>query len=210
MTAPAAEGIRVAWEMLPADVRAAAEEICGAPVVAAQTQRGGFSPGAAARLRCADGMRWFVKAVSAEANPHSPGMHRREAQNLAALDPVIIARRLPIPRLRGIVDRDPWFALLLEDVDGRNPAMPWTAAGLSQVLAALDLLAGALTPAPVTVPAIADYFGRDFTSWRRLAQADEQDRLDRWSRAHLTDLAALESSAVAAGSARAAGAGSRR
>jgi aminoglycoside phosphotransferase (APT) family kinase protein len=192
MTEPAAEGVRVAWEMLPADVRGAVEEICGAPVVAARTQRGGFSPGTAARLRCADGRRWFVKAVSAEANPHSPGMHRREAQNLTALEPVIVARGLPIPRLRGIVDDDPWFALLLEDIDGRHPATPWTTAGLAQVLAALDLLAEALTPAPITVPAIASYFGDDFTGWRRLAQEAGQERLDRWSRAHLADLAALE------------------
>jgi hypothetical protein len=61
VTVPAAEGIRVAWEELPEAVRAAIEKVCGAPVEAASTQPGGFSPGAAARLRCADGTRWFVK-----------------------------------------------------------------------------------------------------------------------------------------------------
>ena len=119
MTAPAAEGTRVAWEDLPADVRAAVSGICGAPVVRARTQRGGFSLGVAARVRCADGTRWFVKAVSAEANPLSPLLHRREVRNLAALDPVIVARRLPIPRLRGTADLGPWVALVIDDVAGR-------------------------------------------------------------------------------------------
>ncbi len=194
MTAPAAEGIRVAWENLPAGVRAAIEELCGAPVVTARTQPGGFSPGVAARLRCADGTGWFVKAVSAEANPDSPRLHRREGQNLAALDPLISARRLPIPRLRGTVDLDPWFALVLDDVDGRHPGRPWRAADLARVMAALDRLAEALTPSPIPVPAIAELFAEDFTGWRTLAQSADQERLDRWSRAHLGELAVLESS----------------
>jgi hypothetical protein len=91
MTGPAAAGVRLDWPGLPAEVRAAVEAACGAPVTAAQTQPGGFSPGAAARIRCADGRRWFVKAVSAEVNEDSPKMHRREARVLTALDPLIAA-----------------------------------------------------------------------------------------------------------------------
>ena len=218
MNGPAAEGVRVAWESVPAAVRAAIEEVCGAPVAEARTQPGGFSPGVAARLRCADGTRSFVKAVSAEANPQSPRLHRREGQNLAALDPVIVARQLPVPRLRGMVDLDPWVALVLDDVDGRPPGLPWRAGDLQQVLAALDRLAvevdagilqsqeclelrdgsaldrlaGALTPAPITVRSIAEMYARAFTGWRALAGSAGKDRLDPWSRAHLDELAALE------------------
>jgi len=186
MNGPAAEGVRVAWESVPAAVRAAIEEVCGAPVAEARTQPGGFSPGVAARLRCADGTRSFVKAVSAEANPQSPRLHRREGQNLAALDPVIVARQLPVPRLRGMVDLDPWVALVLDDVDGRPPGLPWRAGDLQQVLA------GALTPAPITVRSIAEMYARAFTGWRALAGSAGKDRLDPWSRAHLDELAALE------------------
>ncbi len=105
MTIPPAEGIRVSWGAVPESVRAGIGRICGAPVVRASSQPGGFSPGVAARLLCADGTRWFVKAVSAEANPVTPAMHRREAQILRALDPLIAASQLPVPRLRGALER---------------------------------------------------------------------------------------------------------
>ncbi len=193
MTAPAAEGIRVAWADLPGNVRAAVEEVCGAPVTAARTQPGGFSPGVAARVRCADGTRWFVKAVSAEANPDSPLMHRREARHLAALDPLIVAGQVPAPRLRGTVDLGPWFALVLDDVDGRPPALPWRAADLAQLIGILDRLAEALTPAPIQVRTFAEVHAGMFSGWRTLAGSAEQDRLDPWSRAHLDELARLES-----------------
>jgi hypothetical protein len=76
MSKPAAGGVRVAWDDIPAALQAAIEEVCGASVAEAMTKPGGFSPGVAARVRCADGARWFVKAVSAEANRHSPRRER--------------------------------------------------------------------------------------------------------------------------------------
>jgi aminoglycoside phosphotransferase (APT) family kinase protein len=192
VTSPPAEGVRVAWEDVPGPVRAAIEEICGSAVVGARTQPGGFSPGVAARVVCADGTRHFVKAVSREANPESPGLHRQEGAVLAALDPVIAARRLPIPRLRGTVDRDPWMALVLEDVAGRHPAQPWRPGEIERVLAALDHLAEVLTPAPVPVPTVGERYAGAFTGWRTLARSPGHDRLDSWTLAHLDELAALE------------------
>jgi Ser/Thr protein kinase RdoA (MazF antagonist) len=73
-----------------------------------------------------------------------------------------------------MVDLDPWVALVLDDVDGRPPGLPWRAGDLQQVLAALDRLAVALTPAPITVRSIAEMYARAFTGW------------------HLDELAALE------------------
>lgn len=191
MSAPAAEGKRVDWESLPASVKASIEQVTGSPVVQARTQPGGFSPGVAARLRCADGTRWFVKAVSAEANPDTPGIHRREAGNLAALDPVAVAHSLPIARLHGVVEEDPWIALILDDIDGRNPSMPWIPDELARVLETVDLLGEILTPAPITAPGVAEVFADDFTGWRTLAQ-EPDDRLDRWSLDHRGELAELE------------------
>ena len=194
MTAPPAEGARVDWESVPPSVRAGIAATCGSPVLRALSQPGGFSPGVAARLECADGSRWFVKAVSAEVNPHSPGMHRREAEVLGGLDPLIAAGELPIPRLRGVCADGPWTALVLDDVDGRQPGVPWDPSELARVLAGIDRLADALTPSPMATASVTEKFAGDFTGWRTLAEAGDPDRLDQWSRAHLTELADLERS----------------
>lgn len=190
--APPAEGARVAWQDVPLPVREAIETVCGAPVIGAKTQAGGFSPGAAARVSCADGTRWFVKAASADLNRDAPRLHRQEAGVLAGLDPLIAAGRLPVPRLRGAVELGPWFALVVDDVAGRQPALPWQDGEVDLVLAALDRLTEALTPAPTTVPAIAEYLGTDFTGWRTLSRTPGDDRIDPWSRARLSELAGLE------------------
>lgn len=190
MTAPPAEGARVAWQEVPRPVRAAIERVCGAPVIEAETQPGGFSPGVAARVRCADGTRRFVKAVSAEVNHESRQLHRQEASVLADLDQAIAAGGLPAPRLRGTAELAPWFALVVDDVPGRHPALPWRDDELGLVLAALGRLAEA--PAPATVPAIGEYFGTAFTGWRTLAATPGDDRIDPWARARLGELAGLE------------------
>ena len=161
-------------------------------MIEAQTQPGGFSPGVAVRARCADGARFFIKAASAELNPDAPRLHRQEATVLAALDPLIVARHLPVPRLRATAEQGPWFALVIEDVAGCQPTLPWRDEQLDPVLAALGQLAEALTPAPVTVPGIAQYLGADFTGWRALSRAPRDDRVDPWSRARLAELADLE------------------
>ena len=93
VTGPAAQGVRIEWAQVPAEVRAAIEDVCGAVVVWARTQPGGFSPGLAARVRCANGARYFVKAVSAQANPDTPALHRQEGRVLATLEPLITSRR---------------------------------------------------------------------------------------------------------------------
>src|SRR6202034_270314 len=153
MPAPPAAGVRVAFQAVPPRVRSAVEQVCGSPVVEARTQAGGFSPGVAARVSCADGSRHFVKAVSGEVNRRSVEIYRQERDVLTALEPVIVASGLPIPRLRGSVDLDSWVALILDDIDGRHPAEPWKPGELGRVTAALDRLAAALTAAAVAVPA---------------------------------------------------------
>jgi aminoglycoside phosphotransferase (APT) family kinase protein len=192
VSVPPAAGTRVSWPEVPEPVRHEIERVCGAPVIRAETQPGGFSPGVAARVHGADGSRWFVKAASADVNPDTPRLHRQEARVLADLDPVISAARLPVPRLRGTAELGPWFALVIEDVDGRQPALPWQDEQLDLVLASLDRLGEALTPAPVAVPGISDYLGSDFSSWRVLAARGGDDRMDSWSRARLGELAELE------------------
>jgi hypothetical protein len=98
----------------------------------------------------------------------------------------------PIPGLRGTATCGPWTALVIDDVDGRQPALPWQPADIDRVLTTLDHLADALTPAPVPVPAVTDLYADAFTSWRTLARQPATSQLDPWTRAHLSQLAALE------------------
>jgi aminoglycoside phosphotransferase (APT) family kinase protein len=173
-------------------VRVAIGQVCGAPVIEARDQPGGFSPGMAARVRCADGTAWFAKAASGEVNLDTPRLHRQEASVLAGLDPLIAAGQLPVPRLHGTAECGPWFALVADDVAGRQPTLPWRDGELGAVLAALDQVTAALTPAPVAAPAIFEYLGTDFTGWQTLSRAPADDRIDPWWRARLPELAALE------------------
>ncbi|GAA3210967.1 aminoglycoside phosphotransferase family protein [Actinocorallia longicatena] len=186
---PPATGVRLAWSEVPGWLHEEVAELLGARVAEAVTQRGGFSPGVAARLRLTDGSRAFVKAVSAEANPDSPDIHRAEIRIASALPPEV-----PAPRLLGSVDRDGWVALLFEDIDGRMPAQPWDPAELDRVLDAVTRLAETLTPAPLAAPPTAERVGAGFHGWRTLLHAspDELGRVDPWARRHLAELAEAE------------------
>jgi Ser/Thr protein kinase RdoA (MazF antagonist) len=81
---------------------------------------------------------------------------------------------------------------VLDDVDGRTPSLPWDAGELGRVLAAVQVLGDALTPAPIPVPEIGEMFADSFTGWRTLATTPGDARLDDWSREHLDELAGLE------------------
>lgn len=188
VTAPPATGVRHHWADLPDTVRNAVQDILGAPVVEARSQSGGFSPGVAARVRLADGSRAFVKAVSAEVNPDSPDQHRAEARNTAALPP-----HAPVPKLLGSYDDGTCVALVLEDIDGRQPRVPWDPAELERVLAAVGDLSRTLTPAPVDAPPAAAGKTTLFTGWRTLHAAGGTTRLDPWAARRLGALAELES-----------------
>ncbi|MFF4488432.1 aminoglycoside phosphotransferase family protein [Streptomyces sp. NPDC001544] len=188
-TAPPATGVRTSWEKLPITVTDAVAGLLGAPVVHAVTQPGGFSPGVAARVRTAAGRRAFVKAVSADTNPHSPSLHRAEARNAAALPETV-----PAPRLLGTYDDGTWVALVFEDVAGRQPHVPWRPAELRLVLGAVGELSRGLTPSPVAAPPVAEALAGTFDGWRQLldgAEGDLTGRLDPWAVAHLPELAGL-------------------
>jgi aminoglycoside phosphotransferase len=195
-TPPAAEGARLPWPAIPAPLRAAVERHLGGRVVTAITQPGGFSPGVAARLQLDDGRRAFVKAVG-DINPDSPGIHRAEARIAAALPPAT-----PAPRLLGCIDTDGWVILMLEDVEGRTPAIPWRPAELDRVLAAMTELAATLTPAPIEAPPIASRLRSLGRGWRELAKSGAAGAaaLDPWAATHLGELVALEAGWGAAAS----------
>jgi Phosphotransferase enzyme family len=183
------------WADLPRDLRAWVEARMGSPVVHAIDEPGGFTPGPASRLRCADGTRAFVKAVGAELNPDSPSMHRREAQIMGALPPSPL-----VPQLLDTYDDGSWVALLYVEVDGHTPHLPWQPDELDSVLAMIDRLHEELTPCPLpSVETAAELLADDLCSWRTLASLPHvPSSLDEWSARHLEGLAELEAGWVAA------------
>jgi hypothetical protein len=178
-----ATGVRIGWADLPAHVREAVETVLGSPVVAAQSQAGGFSPCTADRVETAAGSRAFVKAVGAGLNAKSVEMARAEAHITANLP-----AGAPAPRMLGSFDDGEWVALVLEDIDGRHPRTPWEQDELDATASALRALAGALTPSPVPgLATAADTTGGDFAGWANIA-ANPPDDLDEWVAIHLDDL----------------------
>lgn len=116
VTTPRAVGVRISYADVPPTVTRWVEETLGSTVVSYADQVGGMSPGCAARLVCADGTRAFVKAVSADLNPHTPVLFRRE---IAVLE--LIGEHPLWARLQASYDDGDWVALILEDVDGSHP-----------------------------------------------------------------------------------------
>jgi hypothetical protein len=141
MAAPVAAGTRIAWADVPEHVRGDVEATLGSPVVSARTQRGGFSPGAAVRVVCADGTRAFVKACGATINADTAAMYRAEIEALG-----VLPGSVPHARLLSAYDDGTWVALVLEDVAGRHPGVPWSESDTSLVADALDAVGGSRAP----------------------------------------------------------------
>lgn len=186
----ASGGTRIEWSDIPVDVQRAIGRACGADVVDARNQSGGFSPGLAARCRLADGRRVFIKAVSPDQNPHACRIHRREAEIARDLPTAV-----PAPRLRATVDDGHWVALVFDEIDGRQPAEPWKPAELDIVLPALEEFSRASTPNPLAVTqSVVDRHRPVFDGWRRLAAGDGAVvGLDPWVGRNVERLAETES-----------------
>jgi len=177
---------RIGWADLPRDVQAGVERILGSSVVEATAQQGGFSPGSADRILTAAGRRAFVKAVSTHQNGHSPGIHRKEAAVAAALP-----AGLPAPSLIGTFDDGEWVALVLSDVEGRHPHVPWHGVEIHLVLDALLTIAWTpLPPELAQLPPLEAALADPFRGWTRLRSNPPADG-DPWVLRNLDTLERL-------------------
>lgn len=179
-----ASGTRISWADLPAGIRAVVEDVLGARVATAVSQPGGFSPGCADRVVTTDGRRAFVKAVASSLNADSPTLHRRELAVTRALPGSALA-----PRLLGGHDDGEWVVLVLSDVEGRHPLLPWRTDELGAVVAALAAVAAVpLTDGLRSLPRTSARVAPEFAGWQRLR--DEPDPgLDPWAARRLDRLA---------------------
>jgi hypothetical protein len=188
VTVPRAVGVRLAYDAVPAVVRAWVERELGSPVVAASEQVGGMSPGCATRLVCADGTRAFVKAVGAELNPDTPGLFRRELAVLSHIG----AHEL-WARLLASYDDGGWVALLIEDVDGRHPDFSRTDE-LHAVLDGVDRLSDVLqrrrVPASVPLVDLSERFRLWADTLAALPQAPAGAPVPTWVHAQAPEWAA--------------------
>jgi aminoglycoside phosphotransferase (APT) family kinase protein len=155
-----------------------------------------MSPGLAARIRTASGRKVFIKAVSPELNTRAPSFYRREAM----IAP-ILPDSVPAPRLLWSLDEgdDGWVILAFEEIDGRQPVLPWIPAEIDRVVSCLVELTAVLIPSPIA----SEHVGRaeawgvvTGTRWEKLA-GTALDQLDDWFRRHINSLVAVEATAAA-------------
>ncbi len=158
---------RLEWRFLPQHIRAEVEARLGAPVIDAESKTGGFTPGFASVLTCADDSRHFVKAASTIAQRAFADAYREEARKLAMLPDGI-----PAPPLRWIHDADDWVVLGFEYVEGRAPQRPWVPAELAAASRMAIAIAEQLTPAPEGIDRAVD----DLATWPALWERVDHPR----------------------------------
>ena len=186
MTSPVPHGRtarRLEWRFLPPHVRDLVERECGSPVVHADSQGGGFTPGFASVLTCEDGSRHFVKAASDKAQRVFAGSYRREAVVRSSLP-----EGVPAPALLWSRDAD-WVVLGYEHVAARAPRRPWSRDDLEAALDALETCADLLTPPPQGLE--HDTAVEELSSWPSRWDTLRETGPDR---PHLEEAAALAAS----------------
>jgi hypothetical protein len=189
---------RLPYGLLPAGLRAEIDLALGSPVVAVSPRQGGFSPGPAVVVTCADGHRAFVKAAGTPLNPETPTLMRAEAAVTTRLPAT-----LPVPPLRAHVEwsdgADEWVALVFNVFDGESAPLPWTPKTAAVAVDGLTELARAVTPCPIPdLPTVADRLGALLSSWAQLA-VEPPDDLDRWEAERLDWLGAVPDRLAACG-----------
>jgi len=142
-------------------MRAAAARILGSPVVGAETQNGGFSPGSADRVVTVDGRRAFVKTAIAAHNDESARLHAREAEIVAALDP-----DLPVPAMIGRAGDSDWVVAVYEEIPGRHPLAPWRESDVKAVFDAFARIGA--EPASEDIRTLVPTTDESLASWIRL------------------------------------------
>ena len=170
-------GKRTSWDTVPRALVDWVEGHLGGPVTSVAPQSGGMSPGPAVRL-CAAGSTAFLKAVSSDLNPDTPGLFRYEAGVLAHLPSAPYRADL-----LGVYDDGRWVALLLEDVEGRPPDLtdPADHARVTDLVARQST---ELTPAPPGALSLVANAEKWAERWAVLRPSAPDWVVARWDELH--------------------------
>ncbi|TWE11452.1 phosphotransferase family enzyme [Rudaeicoccus suwonensis] len=186
-----ARGVRMDFASAPDSVRDWANDHLGGDLSAVTDCVGGMSPGPAARLRSSSGRTAFVKACGPELNPVTPELLRDEARILACLPD-----HPNLPRLLDVYDDGNWVALLIEDLPGAVPDVPWSSDDLRRANDVLSALRPVLDGISADWVPLATENAPIFTDgWKLLA--DRLDQVDPWWARHHDALAAHAERAAA-------------
>lgn len=172
---------RPRWEDLPDEVRAKVQARLGSPVVEVSYPEGGFTPGLAVRLTCADRGQVFLKAADLALPMASH--YRAEA---------VVGEHLPCaiaPRLWWSLESHGWIINAFEAVLGGEPDLRPGSADLPGVLDVVGSLGRELTPCPAPVGEAGETLSLLAGHWERLAAAPAGP--DAWCaerRARLTEM----------------------
>jgi hypothetical protein len=168
-----ATAVRPDWTHLPVSARNAISRRLGAPVVSANTARGGFTSAFTGVLRTADGGSAFVKAARLADQEYVASWYYREAAVTAALPAAV-----PAARPRWTMEAEGYFIICLDAIDGRMPGVPWNPAELDTVLDAWAVAAAALAEPPpallgLGLVTLADLIRTDLSWWTEIAAGRE-------------------------------------
>ncbi|GGL14834.1 phosphotransferase family protein [Mangrovihabitans endophyticus] len=186
-----ATAVRPGWHDLPPAVRDRIADALHGPITAARVATGGFTRTFAAVLETADGDRAFVKA--APDDDPAARWYAREAAITAALPPEVSAARP-----RWTFSAGGHVVLGLDAIDGRVPALPWSAADLAAALHAWRVASQALSPPPAALagdelPTLAEILRADLSWWTEiLAGRAPMPSGPGWLARRVPELAALE------------------
>ncbi|USQ75020.1 aminoglycoside phosphotransferase family protein [Ornithinimicrobium cryptoxanthini] len=185
-------GVRISWDDLPQPVR---DWVAGelGKVGEVRPQQGGFSPGTADRVRGSRGSA-FVKAVGESLNAHTPDLVAREIAVLQQL-PAYAGAPVLLSSLDERIAGERWVALMVEDIPGRHPHVPWQGHEVEAALDSLARLAAEPLPETVDLPALEEDMAGDVSLWPEIV-ADPPEGLDPWVVAHLDRLVELSAAAV--------------
>ncbi|MGW1659179.1 phosphotransferase [Streptomyces atratus] len=177
--------MRPRWEGLPDEVRAKVNARLGSPVVEVSYPEGGFTPGLAVRLTCADRNEVFLKAADLALPMAS---HYRSEAVVGEHLPSVVA-----PRLWWSLESHGWIVNAFEAVLGGQPDLRPGSADLPGVLDVVGSLEQELTPCPAPgVGPVGETLSSLAGHWSQLAAAGSgSGGQDSWAasrRVRLTEL----------------------